>query len=143
MTVERILKIKGTRVHTVAPEATIAEVCKTLTEKGVGALVVSADGKAVLGIISERDIVHVIAGKGQTALATPVRDVMTRQVVTCGLRERIDDMMARMSQGHFRHIPVVENDELCGIISIGDVVKRRLDDVESEATHLREFISGR
>ncbi len=143
MTVERILKAKGTDVQTTPPDWTLAEVCRTLAEAKVGALVVSADRKTVLGIISERDIVRVIAAKGVAALEWPVKDAMTRQVVTCSRRDRIDDMMARMSQGHFRHMPVIENGELAGIISIGDVVKRRLDDIESEATHLREFITGR
>ena len=142
MNVEMILKTKGNDVATTKPSATLADVAAALTERKIGALVVSDDAKRVEGIISERDIVRAIADKGVAALEVPVSQVMTRKVSTCTRADSVEKLMTTMSQGRFRHLPVVEDDKLCGMISIGDVVKFRLEEVEHEAEVLREFIAS-
>jgi len=142
MNVEIILKTKGDKVATTKPDATLAEVAGELSARKIGALVVSADGDTVVGIISERDIVRTIAETGAEALTQPVSTAMTRDVFTCSLHDSVQDLMATMSQKRIRHLPVTEDDKLCGMISIGDVVKYRLEEVEYEAEALRGFIAG-
>ncbi|NNG02780.1 MAG: CBS domain-containing protein [Inquilinus sp.] len=142
MNVEMILKTKGNDVVTTKPDSTLADVAATLTERKIGALVVSPDAKRVAGIVSERDIVRAIADKGVAALKMPVAEAMTRKVSTCTRADSVEKLMTTMSQGRFRHLPVVEDGKLCGMISIGDVVKFRLEEVEHEAEVLREFISS-
>lgn len=142
MNVEIILKTKGDKVATTKPDATLAEVAGELSARKIGALVVSADGDTVVGIISERDIVRTIAEAGAEALTKPVSTAMTRDVFTCSLHDSVQDLMATMSQKRIRHLPVTEDDKLCGMISIGDVVKYRLEEVEYEAEALRGFIAG-
>jgi len=142
MNVEIILKAKGTDVVTTKPDATLADVAGELANRRIGALVVSGDGKSVDGIVSERDIVRAIAESGQEALSKPVSTAMTRDVFTCSRHDSIEELMATMSKNRFRHLPVTEEDQLCGMISIGDVVKYRLEEVEYEAEALRGFIAG-
>ncbi len=142
MNVEIILKTKGTEVATTKPDATLAEVAGELASRKIGALVVSADGDSVDGIISERDIVRAIAEAGTEALGKPVSTAMTQDVFTCSRHDSIEELMATMSKNRFRHLPVTEDDKLCGMISIGDVVKYRLEEVEYEAEALRGFIAG-
>ncbi len=142
MNVEIILKTKGTEVATTKPAATLADVAKELSSRKIGALVVSGDGKTVDGIVSERDIVRAIAEFGTEALAKPVSTAMTQDVFTCSLHDSVEELMSTMSQKRIRHLPVTENDTLCGMISIGDVVKYRLEEVEYEAEALRGFIAG-
>jgi CBS domain-containing protein len=142
MNVETILKTKGRSVTTIAPDASIGNAVDLLRLKGIGALVVSADGERVAGILSERDIVHALAERGAGLLDLPVSALMTRHVFTCQPGDSIAELMAEMTERRIRHLPVVENGRLAGIVSIGDVVKNRLDEVETEASSLRQFITS-
>jgi CBS domain-containing protein len=127
-------------VVTVAPELSLAEVASILSQKGIGAVVV-VEGGAIRGIISERDIVRALARHGAEALRKLAVDCMTARVITCRAEETIHDVMQKMTSGRFRHLPVVEEGKLAGIVSIGDVVKRRIEEVEREAEQIREYIA--
>jgi CBS domain-containing protein len=141
MQVENILQAKGRAVVTVAARATIAEAVELLNSKRIGAVVVT-EGDKVAGILSERDIVRHL-GKDWTALAArPVSDVMTRNVVTTTSAASVADLMERMTAHRIRHIPVVEAGDLIGIVSIGDVVKRKIEETEQEAMALKEYIAS-
>lgn len=142
MNVEAILRHKGSRVMTVKPQATIAEAVAMLKREGIGALVVSEDGASVEGILSERDIIGGLASEGDRLLPTRVAELMTRRVVTCAPHDSVADLMAEMTERRFRHLPVLRDGKLAGIISIGDVVKARLDEMEYETSSLRSFIAG-
>jgi CBS domain-containing protein len=142
MNVETILKTKGRSVVTIAPEATIGEAVALLKGKSIGAIVVSADGTKLAGILSERDVVHALADRGPAVMAIPVSALMTRHVFTCQPNDSIAELMAEMTKRRIRHLPVVDGGRLAGIVSIGDVVKNRLDEVESEASSLRQFITS-
>jgi CBS domain-containing protein len=142
MNVEAILNAKGRLVVTIAPEATVGAAVDLMRRRGIGAVVVSADGATLAGILSERDIVHALADRGPDLLTLPVSALMTRHVYTCKPADSIADLMAEMTERRIRHLPVVENGRLTGIVSIGDVVKSRLDEVESEASSLRQFITS-
>jgi CBS domain-containing protein len=142
MNVETILRSKGSAVATISPRATIREAAAVLRREKIGALVVSADGARVDGILSERDIVHGLAERGAPLLEACVAELMTRRVVTCSPSESVGDLMATMTERRIRHIPVVREGLLAGIVSIGDVVKHRLDEIEYEASSLRSFIAG-
>ncbi|MBI3435639.1 MAG: CBS domain-containing protein [Proteobacteria bacterium] len=140
MTVQGILARKGRGVNTIDPAANIAQAAALLAQHGIGALVVTGAGDRVVGIISERDIVRALAERGAGALTVAVADVMTRKVVTCASGETISEIMERMTGGKFRHVPVLEQGSLAGIISIGDVVKFRLEEMERESDALRDYI---
>jgi len=140
MKVGSILKAKGASVATTAPDATIATIVWELKSKGIGALVVSEDGATVLGLISERDIVYGLAEHGAKLPGMRVSQLTTRSVVTCTPEDSITRAMALMTHHRVRHIPVIEDGKLRGIISIGDVVKHRLDELEMEANILREAL---
>lgn len=142
MNVEAILRTKGRAVETIAPEATIREAVGLLKRRNIGALVVSRDGKRVDGILSERDIVHALDDRGTGLLDIEVRGLMSARVFSCTPADSIADLMAQMTERRIRHLPVIEAGELKGIVSIGDVVKTRLDEVVDEATSLRSFIAG-
>lgn len=142
MTVRQVLAEKGGAVVTIEPQSTIAEAAHLLAQKRIGAIVVSADGARVDGILSERDIVRAISREGASALDAKVSSYMTREVVTCAREVAIDDLMQTMTTGKFRHVPVVEEGRLVGIVSIGDVVKRRVAAIEEEARMLKEYIAG-
>jgi CBS domain-containing protein len=142
MNVDAILRAKGDTVTLVTPQAPIAEAVAVLRREGIGALVVSRDGATVDGILSERDIIHGLARMGPPLLDAKVEQLMTRRVFTCTPRDSIADLMAEMTKRRIRHIPVVQDGELAGIISIGDVVKARLDEMEYETSSLRSFIAG-
>ena len=142
MNVETILRTKGRSVVTIGVEATIEDAVQLLRRRGIGAIVVSDDGATVQGILSERDIVHALADEGARLLARPVSALMTRQVFTCKPGDSIAELMAEMTDRRIRHLPVIADGRLAGIVSIGDVVKNRLDEVESEATSLRAFIAS-
>ena len=142
MHVESILRSKGRNVTTVAPEASIATAVSLLRRHAVGALVVSRDGASVDGILSERDIVSALADHSAKTLDLAVRDLMSRQVITCGRDDTIADLAALMTEKRIRHLPVVDRGRLAGIVSIGDVVKHRIDEVEGEASSMREFIAS-
>ncbi|CAL8981776.1 CBS domain-containing protein [Rhodoplanes serenus] len=140
MTVKTILARKGSSVVTIDPTATVAIAAKTLTERGIGALVVTGAEGRTIGIVSERDIVRALGQRGVAVLDTSVADIMTRRVVTCGQQDTIGELMQQMTDGKFRHVPVVEQDRLIGIVSIGDVVKSRLEQMEQESNALRDYI---
>lgn len=141
MTVRGILAAKGRDVVTISPERTLAEAARILNEHRLGALVVTGESGAVIGMVSERDIVRSIAERGAAALAEPVSGCMTREVVTTVESATIQTVMIEMTDGRFRHLPVVEHGQLVGIVSIGDVVKRRVAEMEEEHQALREFIA--
>ncbi len=138
MKVRDILKTKGGGVATTRVDAAISTVVRRLRLEGIGALVVSEDDAQVIGIISERDIVIGLADEGAELLEKRVIDLMTTPVKTCSLEVKIKDVMAIMTRSRVRHLPVVEDGRLVGIISIGDVVKNRLEEVELEAGVLRD-----
>jgi CBS domain-containing protein len=140
MTVNDILLHKGSEVITIEPTATVAAAVRMLAQRRIGALLVTGADSRIVGIISERDIVRVLDETGPAVLDTPVAEVMTRKVVTCGRHETIADIMERVTGGRFRHVPVVEDGRLAGIVSIGDVVKARLSELEHEQNALREYI---
>jgi len=140
MTVARIINEKGRDVVAIGPERTLAEVARVLSEKRIGAVVVM-DGDRLLGIISERDIVRALARHGSDALNKLAVDCMTAKVVTCRPEDTINEVMQVMTSGRFRHVPVVEGGKLAGIVSIGDVVKRRIEEVEREAAEIRDYIA--
>lgn len=142
MNVESILKAKGRQVATIAPDAAVADAVHMLRRMNIGALVVSTDGKRLDGILSERDIIHALADRGPAALGLRVADLMTHRVVTCAPGDTIADLMAEMTRSRIRHLPVLEQGRLVGVVSIGDVVKNRLEEMEYETTSLRQFIAG-
>jgi CBS domain-containing protein len=141
MNVATILKHKGRAVTTASPEATLLDVVNKLAAKRIGAIVVVGTGGEVAGIISERDIIKALSIAGPECLARPVSETMTRQVVTCQETDTLDELMAMMTARRFRHLPVVTDNALVGIISIGDVVKHHVAEVEMEATAMREYIA--
>ena len=140
MTVARIIEDKGRNVVTTSASSTLADIAATLSEKRIGAVVVM-EKDAIKGIVSERDIVRAVARHGGDGLAMSAAEWMTSKVVTCRPEDTIHDVMQTMTSGRFRHLPVVENGKLAGIVSIGDVVKRRIEDVEREADQIREYIA--
>lgn len=141
MQVENILQSKGRAVTTVSARASIAEAVDLLNAQRIGAVVVM-DGRRVVGILSERDVVRHL-GRDWSALASrPVSDVMTRDVVTAGRYATIAEVMERMTERRVRHLPVIEGTDLVGIVSIGDVVKRKIEETEQEASALKEYIAS-
>ena len=143
MKVETMLAAKGDKVVTSRPEATIATVIRMFKLEGIGALVISEDGEQILGIISERDVVRAMVSHGADVLNMHVAELMTRSVKTCTPEANIKDVMAEMTRSRVRHLPVVQGGKLCGIISIGDVVKNRLEELETETNVLRDYVLGR
>jgi len=141
MTVAAILKEKGAKVVTTNPGAALGDICSVLADKGIGAVVVTDRSGSVQGIVSERDIVRAVARDGSAALTKPVSSVMTRDVMSCAEDDTNATLMARMTEGKFRHLPVVRDGKLVGIVSIGDVVKRRIAEAEFEAKAMREYIA--
>ena len=141
MNVDTILRNKGNAVETARPDWSVVQMCQHLDELGVGALVVSSDGQHVVGIVSERDVINHIANEGAAVLDRPVSDIMIHNVVTCTRADDIAHLMETMTERRIRHLPVVENVALVGIVSIGDVVKHRIQESEYEAKALREYIT--
>ena len=143
MLVSQILKSKGSEgVVTVPPGLSVAEAAEVLSQKKIGALVISRDGKTLGGIISERDIVREIGRRGPGCLNDTVDSIMTARVVTCGRADQTDAVLQKMTDGRFRHIPVVDGGQLVGLISIGDVVKARLSELSMEKDALEGMIKG-
>jgi len=140
MTVKSILSGKGDTIVSIDPTASLETAIKKLTEHRIGALLVLGPDHRLIGILSERDIVRVLAEQGAEVLRKPLANVMTRKVFTCGPTETVGMIMERMTTGKFRHVPVVEEDQVIGIISIGDVVKHRLHEMEQESAALRDYI---
>jgi CBS domain-containing protein len=141
MTVRRILNHKGSDVMTITPEKPLLEAIAVLTKEKIGALVVVGPKHDVIGILSERDIVNLLANKDANRFENPVSSAMTAPAKTCGPNDTIAQLMHQMTVGRFRHMPVVENGKLVGVISIGDVVKLRLEEMERESEHLKNYIA--
>ena len=140
MTVKAILSVKGTEVLTIEPTTNLAAAAKLLAERKIGALVVTGPDRRVVGIVSERDIVQELAAHGPAALDLALTEVMTRKVTTCSASDTIVSVMERMTAGNFRHLPVIEPGRLVGLVSIGDVVQHRLQEMEREQSALRDYI---
>lgn len=139
MHVQAILGNKGAQIVSMSPQATIHEACRLLAEHRIGAILV-LDGDRVAGMFSERDVVRAMTEKGGAALDIPVSEVMTRDVLTCKPEDSVDDIMAVMTARRVRHLPVLAEGQLVGIVSIGDVVKHRLDEAALEVDSLREYV---
>ena len=144
MNVKAILAAKklGGDIVTIEPTADLATAAKLLSKHRIGSVVIRGAGERVVGILSERDIVRAVSEQGAGALALPVGQVMTRDVATCGEDDTVASIMERMTAGKFRHMPVVANGRLVGLISIGDVVKQRVDEIVSESEAMRDLIQS-
>jgi CBS domain-containing protein len=140
MIVKNILAGKRGNVVTIEPTADLAAAVKLLAERRIGAVVILGADHGIVGVLSERDIVRALAEHGPTVLNEPVGQVMTRDVKTCSEEDTIGDLMGRMTTGKFRHMPVVQQEKLIGIVSIGDVVKFRVEEIDHEAKALRDYI---
>lgn len=140
MTVNSILATKGGDVISIEPTVTLESAVRKLAEHRIGALLVLGPDHRVVGIISERDVVRALAEHGAGALTQPLAHAMTRKVVTCARSDTLGELMERMTSGKFRHLPVIEQDRLVGMVSIGDVVKHRLREMESESAALQDYI---
>jgi CBS domain-containing protein len=139
--IEHILQRKGAEVATTTSDVPVRQAVTELQQRNIGALVVSEGGSDVTGIISERDIVRALATEGPRVLDRPVSDLMTTELTTCGLRSTVDELMQLMTERRIRHIPVVDEGRLAGIVSIGDVVKSRIDELEVETETLHGYLS--
>jgi CBS domain-containing protein len=142
MNVEGILRAKGAKVVTIRPDAMVADLAQGLRDERIGAMVVSEDGHHVDGIVSERDVVWALATVGAGALRARVADIMTTPVTTCAPADPVKSLMELMTRHRIRHVPVVDHGALVGIVSIGDVVKNRLDEMATETSVLREAYLG-
>jgi CBS domain-containing protein len=142
MFVDTILKKKGDAVVTVEPECLVSKAAKILHENRIGAALVRDESGAIVGILSERDIVRGVAVNQETCLNMQARDLMTHPVISCSLDDSIDKVMEMMTDRRIRHLPVMDRGTLLGIISIGDVVKQRISEIEHESEALRQYISA-
>jgi CBS domain-containing protein len=142
MLVNVVLRNKGATVVTVPSDASVRRLLDVLAEHSIGAVVVSGDGRSVDGIVSERDVVRHLRDAGKALLDAPVASIMTADVVTCTPRTTVDELMALMTQRRIRHVPVMDDDALAGIVSIGDVVKSRITELESEREDLITYIGS-
>ena len=143
MLVQQILKSKSDDgVVTIAPGATLAEAAEMLSSRKIGAIVISPDGKSVSGILSERDIVRELGQRGPSCMADTVDAIMTSDIVTCARNESSDEVLGKMTSGRFRHMPVMDGDEMIGLISIGDVVKAQISQLSMEKEALEGMIKG-
>lgn len=143
MTVQKLLGAKGNFVPIIRSNSTIADVVELLEADDAGALVVTDNEKTILGIITERDVARALRLHGAKTLEVPVADVMTRDVITCTRGQPITKILELMDEHQVHHVPITDNDELCGIINMLDLVKYRLDELEAEASALKEYVSGR
>lgn len=144
MSVQKILKVKGEGpIVTIDPGATVGDAAQLLSSRRIGALIVSRDGKHVDGILSERDIVREIGKRGAICLGDTVEQVMTRKIVSCTVHDNAVEMLHKMTDGRFRHMPVMEGEVMVAVISIGDAVKMRLGELEMENNALEAMIRGR
>ena len=144
MNVKAILAVKklGGDIMSIEPTADLATAAKLLSKHRIGSVVILGAGERLVGILSERDIVRALSEQGAGALALPVGQVMTRDVATCGEDDTVASIMERMTAGRFRHMPVVTNGRLVGLVSIGDVVKQRVDEIVSESEAMRDYIKS-
>lgn len=141
MSVREILSEKGTDVVTMTRGSSLADVAAQLAQHKIGALIVM-DGDKVCGIASERDLIRAINSKGASALADPIESCMTSKVISCAPGDTIDQLMEMMTAGRFRHLPVIEDGKLAGIVSIGDVVKRKIEQAERDTEELKRYIAS-
>jgi len=141
--IEHILQRKGTNVVTITSAEPVSQAVEALREHNLGALVVTTDDDAVEGIISERDVVRALADEGARALDRPVGDLMSTDLATCGPRATTNELMVLMTERRIRHVPVVDQDGLAGIVSIGDIVKSRIGELEDERQTLHDYLAGR
>lgn len=142
MLIGTILRSKGSEVATVRPDATVTELLATLADRNIGAVVVCDDGSQIVGIVSERDVVRHLNQHGSGVLGMPVSAIMTTEVRTCGPDADIDELRRTMTTHRIRHLPVVRDGRLAGIVSIGDVVKSAIEELESQNAHLVEYLHG-
>ena len=143
MNIGQILKAKGRAVATARPDTTLLEIANRLAQKRIGAIVIVGDKGEVVGIVSERDIIRKLGERGPSVLSEPVAHTMTANVISCQETSTLDELMEIMTQGRFRHVPVIEDGALVGIVSIGDVVKNHIAEVEMEVTAMRGyFVTG-
>jgi CBS domain-containing protein len=142
MQISDVLHSKGTEVFTVRPDTLVSELIGTLVACNIGACVVSSDGRTVVGIVSERDVAIGLAAFGARVLAQPVSTIATTRVHTVSPHVGLDDVMLLMTHRRIRHVPVLVDGELAGIVSLGDIVARRLEELESERRHLMDYISS-
>ncbi|MFD0360849.1 CBS domain-containing protein [Nocardia sp. GCM10030253] len=143
MRIAEILRRKGTEVATVPPDTTVRTLLATLAEHNIGAVVVSPDGSRIDGIVSERDVVRSLHARGAALLDTPVSEIMTADVRTCAPNDRVDGLRGTMTEHRIRHLPVVHDGKLIGIVSIGDVVKSAISELATEREHLVDYLQGR
>ncbi|MDA0368351.1 MAG: CBS domain-containing protein [Proteobacteria bacterium] len=141
MYVSALLANKGADVVTARPDTTIGNAVNLLAEKKIGVLVISGDGTSIDGILSERDIVRGLADQGSRISSIPASELMSRSVVTCAPTDTISSLMVLMTERRIRHLPVIESGALIGIVSIGDIVKHRIAEIESEAEALRQYVA--
>ena len=141
MKVATILQDKGDKVTTLEGDTSLEDAIKALARHRIGAVVILDAQQHIAGVFSERDAVRAISEEGADALLRPISDLMTRKVISCSREDGLDQVLEQMTTGRFRHLPVVEGGQLCGIISIGDVVKLKIASTESEAEALREYIT--
>ncbi|GIF62996.1 signal transduction protein [Asanoa ishikariensis] len=142
MRISDVLRVKGSNVITVTPDTSVRRLLEVLAEHRIGAVVVSRDGTTVDGIASERDVVRALAAQGEAALFGPVAAIHTSDVYSLGPDAELEDLMRLMTERRIRHLPVVHESRLVGIVSIGDVVKNRIDELESERTAMSHYIAG-
>lgn len=142
MRISDILRHKGPEVRTIGPEASVRTLLRLLAEHNVGALVVTAGDGALCGIVSERDVARRLDRDGPAVLDTPLSRIMTTEVFTCGPQDQVDDVMRVVTEHRVRHMPVLSGDGLVGIVSIGDLVRARIDELEQERDHLHAYISS-
>jgi CBS domain-containing protein len=141
--IDHILQRKGSEVVTIAADATVSQAVASLRDHNIGAIVVTTEPEqGIAGIISERDVVRALAVDGSRTLNRPVRDLMTTEVTTCGLRATVDEVMTLMTNRRIRHVPVVDDGSLAGMVSIGDVVKSRIGELEDETQTLHDYLSS-
>jgi CBS domain-containing protein len=141
MRISDLLRVKGTKVITVTPDTKVRGLLQVLADEKIGAVVVSADGTSVDGIVSERDVVRAFAQRGAAVMSEPVTEIYTAQVRTVAPETSLDDVMRLMTEHRMRHAPVVVDGALRGLVSIGDVVKNRIDELETERTALSDYIT--
>lgn len=141
MRISDLLRVKGTKVITVTPDTKVRSLLQVLADEKIGAAVVSADGASVDGIVSERDVVRAFAQRGAAVMSEPVTEIYTAQVRTVAPETSLDDVMRLMTEHRMRHAPVVIDGALSGLVSIGDVVKSRIDELETERTALSDYIT--
>jgi CBS domain-containing protein len=141
MRISDVLRVKGAEVVTVTPDTTVRRLLQVLAEHGIGAVVVSVDGTSVGGIVSERDVVRAFAQRGAAVMSEPVTEIYTAEVRTVAPETSLDDVMRLMTEHRMRHAPVVVDGTLRGLVSIGDVVKHRMDELETERTALSDYIT--